>query len=166
MLLAWSLQLLARVALAGGATCGAKKERTSNGASRFCQAWSASSITQAALRHSQRLSDTRALDALKTPCTPPRGHSKVMAGLRTALRLAPRAQFLRPSTIPSNLAKRTYASAPAIRRPATDDKIASEAEQASEDVGDPNMVCRFQQHNGWTRVDIQDMGRPLGMQER
>ncbi|GIZ42465.1 hypothetical protein CKM354_000573500 [Cercospora kikuchii] len=62
-----------------------------------------------------------------------------MAGLRTALRLAPRAQFLRPSTIPSNLAKRTYASAPAIRRPATDDKIASEAEQASEDVGDPNM---------------------------
>ncbi|KAF2216059.1 hypothetical protein CERZMDRAFT_82107 [Cercospora zeae-maydis SCOH1-5] len=62
-----------------------------------------------------------------------------MAGLRTALRLAPRAQYVRPATLSSNLTKRTYASAPAIRRPATDDKSASDAEQGSEDLVDLNM---------------------------
>ncbi|USW53417.1 Putative NADH dehydrogenase [ubiquinone] 1 beta subcomplex subunit 8 [Septoria linicola] len=64
-----------------------------------------------------------------------------MASLRTAVRLAPRAQFVRPSTTSSNLAKRSYASASATRRPATDNKSAGETEQASEDLGiaDPNM---------------------------
>lgn len=66
-----------------------------------------------------------------------------MAALRSALRAAPRF-VVRPSSVnvTSALAKRTYASP--SRRPATDDKSLSEAEDASEDLemSDPNMVCQ------------------------
>ncbi|CAK3760342.1 NADH:ubiquinone oxidoreductase subunit like [Lecanosticta acicola] len=69
-----------------------------------------------------------------------------MAGLRTALRLAPRAQFVRPAPVSriAPLAQRRYASVQP--NPATDTKPASQAEQAQEDVAlagdqgeDPNM---------------------------
>ncbi|KAF2170217.1 hypothetical protein M409DRAFT_19819 [Zasmidium cellare ATCC 36951] len=67
-----------------------------------------------------------------------------MASLRTALRLAPRAQFVRPSPTSriTPLAQRCYAAS-ATPRPADDTKPASQAEQASEDLSfqgeDPNM---------------------------
>jgi hypothetical protein len=61
-----------------------------------------------------------------------------MASLRSAIRLAPRAQFARLSPA-LRVTQRRLASTAA--RPATDDKSASEAEQASEDLSaDPNMV--------------------------
>ena len=70
-----------------------------------------------------------------------------MASLRTALRLAPRAQFVRPAAVSriAPLAQRRYASVEP--RVATDEKCASAAEQGNEDLGmlrgqgdDPNMV--------------------------
>lgn len=71
------------------------------------------------------------------------GGEHTMAALRSALRAAPRF-VVRPSSVnvTSALAKRTYASP--SRRPATDDKSLSEAEDASEDLemSDPNMVCQ------------------------
>ena len=71
-----------------------------------------------------------------------------MASLRTALRAAPRAHLLRPTTTTTSriaqLAQRSYAR-PAVPQPATDEKSAGEAEQAQEDLTmdntDPNMVC-------------------------
>ncbi|KAK5109322.1 hypothetical protein LTR62_007091 [Meristemomyces frigidus] len=57
-----------------------------------------------------------------------------MASLRSAVRLAPRAQFVRPTntsrTLP--LAQRSYATA--RQRPADDGKTSNEAEQGSEDM--------------------------------
>lgn len=68
-----------------------------------------------------------------------------MASIRSALRLAPRAQFVRPSTVPRTpIVAQRYASI--VPRPATDAKSAAEAEQGSEDLAgmgdDPNMVCQ------------------------
>ncbi|KXT13341.1 hypothetical protein AC579_6036 [Pseudocercospora musae] len=65
-----------------------------------------------------------------------------MASIRSALRLAPRAQFVRPSTISRTpIVAQRYASI--VPRPATDTKSAAEAEQGSEDLAgmgdDPNM---------------------------
>lgn len=66
--------------------------------------------------------------------------------MRNALRLAPRAQFVRPSTFSRTrtpiVAAQRYASV--VPRPATDAKSASDAEQSQEDLAnlgeDPNMV--------------------------
>lgn len=76
-------------------------------------------------------------------------HCTAMASLKSALRLAPRAQFVRPSptTRITPLAQRCYAAA--ASRPATDAKPASAAEQGSEDLHfqtgeDPNMVSHMQ----------------------
>jgi NADH dehydrogenase (ubiquinone) 1 beta subcomplex subunit 8 len=64
-----------------------------------------------------------------------------MASLRSAIRLAPRAQFAR-TTPALRVTQRRLASTAA--RPATDDKPASQVEQASEDLSDdPNMVRMF-----------------------
>ncbi|KAF1825411.1 uncharacterized protein K489DRAFT_421695 [Dissoconium aciculare CBS 342.82] len=61
-----------------------------------------------------------------------------MASLRSAIRLTPRAQFARSSPAFCNTQRRL---ASVTSRPATDDKAASQAEQASEDLGDdPNMA--------------------------
>jgi NADH dehydrogenase (ubiquinone) 1 beta subcomplex subunit 8 len=58
-----------------------------------------------------------------------------MASLRSAIRLAPRAQFARTSPALRVTQRRLASTA------ATDDKPATQAEQASEDLGDdPNMV--------------------------
>ena len=64
-----------------------------------------------------------------------------MAALRSAFRITPRAQFLRPSAI----ASRSYAvRTPARSRPATDQAKAEELQEGQEDlpieVLDPNMV--------------------------
>ena len=57
-----------------------------------------------------------------------------MASLRSAVRLAPRAQFVRPtSTIRSlPMAQRSYSTA--VRRPADDSKTPDQAEQGQEDL--------------------------------
>ncbi|KAK0841969.1 hypothetical protein LTR03_009601 [Friedmanniomyces endolithicus] len=66
-----------------------------------------------------------------------------MASVRSVFRLAPRAQFLRPTPTCRILpvAQRSYASA--RRRPATDDQSAQDAEQSQEDMAtvteDPNL---------------------------
>ncbi|KAK0249449.1 hypothetical protein B0A54_03706 [Friedmanniomyces endolithicus] len=66
-----------------------------------------------------------------------------MASVRSVFRLAPRAQFLRPTPTCRILpiAQRSYASA--RRRPATDDQSAQDAEQGQEDLTtvteDPNL---------------------------
>lgn len=83
----------------------------------------------------------RRVDTSNTPLHSP---LPTMASFRSALRLAPRAQFVRPSAVSriAPLAYRSYASAQP--NPATDLKPVSEAEQGSEDLGlgdDPNMVC-------------------------
>ncbi|KAK3723274.1 hypothetical protein LTR37_001997 [Vermiconidia calcicola] len=77
-----------------------------------------------------------------------------MASLRTALRAAPRAHLLRPTTTTTSriahLAQRSYAR-PAVPQPATDEKSAGEAEQAQEDLTmdntDPNMNGNYPDPN-------------------
>ncbi|EMC99310.1 hypothetical protein BAUCODRAFT_31628 [Baudoinia panamericana UAMH 10762] len=65
-----------------------------------------------------------------------------MAALRSALRLAPRAQFIRPATSSRILtapSQRSYATPAKQPRPATDEKAAEEVEQGQEDLADPNL---------------------------
>jgi len=69
-----------------------------------------------------------------------------MASIRTALRLAPRAQFVRPTAtsriLPIAQQQRSFMF---ISRPAEPDRKAEEVEQGQEDLYggnvDPNMVC-------------------------
>lgn len=79
-----------------------------------------------------------------------------MAAIRSAVRAAPRAHLLRPTTARrvAPLAQRSYASAPSplTRRPADDTKSADQAEAASEDLAgndDPNMVSL--KRDTWTQ---------------
>ena len=69
-----------------------------------------------------------------------------MAGLRTAIRLAPRSHLIRPTRITPATQQRYVTGYSGYekqnRRPATDTKPVIEAEEAQEDLvdGDPNMV--------------------------
>lgn len=96
--------------------------------------------------------------------------NSTMASMRAAMRLAPRAQIVRPSAVSRIAAlegttQRRYASV--VPRPATDAKPASEVEQGSEDLfEDPNMVredeCYCKRKRGGSlakRVEIHVRGQ-------